>query len=75
MVKKANRTVRIGDTVAVPQGAFRRTVRALNLGVRRGPARDARLLYEETAAPGRLSELAPIWTALLMEDEQSSDLS
>jgi ribosome-associated heat shock protein Hsp15 len=36
-LKKANHTVRIGDTIAVAKGAFRRTVRVMGLGVRRGP--------------------------------------
>ena len=51
---------RIGDTIAVPQGTFRRTVRLLGLGTRRGPPAEARLLYEEIAAPARLSELNPV---------------
>jgi len=73
-VRKANHTVRIDDTIAVPQGAFQRTVRVLALGTRRGPAAEARLLYEETAAPMRLRELAPDWTPLLGEDETLSDI-
>ena len=55
-VTKANHLIRAGDTIAVPQGAFRRTVRVLALGARRGPAAEARGLYEETsrsAAPLR----------------------
>jgi ribosome-associated heat shock protein Hsp15 len=68
-VGKANHAVRIGDAIAIPQGGFCRTVRVLALGARRGPATEARLLYEETATPVRLSELAPAWTPLLAEDE------
>jgi ribosome-associated heat shock protein Hsp15 len=68
-VKKANHTVRIGDTIAVPQGAFRRTVRVMGLGARRGPPAEAQLLYQETAIPVRLSELPQKWTPLLMDDE------
>lgn len=67
--RKPNHLVRAGDAVALPQGAFLRTVRVLALGDRRGPAAEARLLYEDTAAPVRLSELAPSWTPLLAEDE------
>jgi ribosome-associated heat shock protein Hsp15 len=70
--RKANHLVRIGDTVAVPQGAFRRTVRVLALGARRGPASEARLLYEETAAPVHRSELAQAWAPLLADDDPSS---
>jgi ribosome-associated heat shock protein Hsp15 len=66
-IKKANHVVRVGDMIAAPQGAFRRTIRVLGLGTRRGPAAEARLLYEETAAPVRLVEPAPVWIPLLRE--------
>ncbi len=71
---KPNHPIRIGDIVTVPQGAFRRTVRVLALGTRRGPAIEARQLYEEPAAPVRVSELAPRWTPLLGDSEPVSDL-
>jgi ribosome-associated heat shock protein Hsp15 len=75
-VRKANHTIRIGDVVAVQQGAFRRTLRVLALGMRRGPAPEARLLYEETGVPVRLAELAPAWAPLLVnDDEVKIDLS
>ena len=44
MITKANHIVRIGDTIGVPQGPFRRSVRLLGLGVRRGPAAEASLI-------------------------------
>ena len=70
-LKKANQIVRIGDNIAVTQGVLCRTVRVLGLGARRGPAAEARLLYEEVDAPARLS---PIWQPLLMgEDEPQND--
>lgn len=68
-VTKANYQIREGDTIVVPQGAFRRTVRVVALGARRGPAVEARTLYEETAAPLRLADLAPSWIPLLAEEE------
>ena len=64
-VRKPNQMVRIGDAIATPQGSVQRTVRLLALGSRRGPATEARLLYEEIAAPVRLSDLAPAWEPLL----------
>jgi ribosome-associated heat shock protein Hsp15 len=73
-VRKANHIVRIGDVIGIPQGALCRTVRVLALGARRGPATQARLLYEETAAPVRLSEFAPAWAPLLADDVPPSDL-
>ncbi len=64
-VGKVGRAVRSGDVVGLPQGPFRRTVRVLALGARRGPAAEARRLYEEAAAPVRISQLAPPWAPLL----------
>jgi len=61
--------VRIGDAVIVPHGPFRRTVRVLALGSRRGPAVEAHNLYLETAAPVRLAEPVLDWTPLLADDE------
>jgi len=68
MLTKPNQTLRVGDLVVVPQGGVQRTVRVLALGIRRGPACEARALYQETAA-ARLSDLAPIWVPLLDEED------
>ena len=68
-VGKANRAIRMGDTIAVPQSGFRHVVRVLALGTRRGPATEASLLYEETAAPLRLSEPAADWSPLLVDED------
>lgn len=70
-VDKPNRMVRAGDAISVPQGGWRRTVRVVALGQRRGPAAEARLLYEEVAPPARLRDLAPEWVPLLDDDEPS----
>jgi hypothetical protein len=57
----------------VPQGIFCRTVRVLGLGARRGPAAEARRLYDEVDAPIRLSDFNPVWQPLLMgEDEPAT---
>jgi ribosome-associated heat shock protein Hsp15 len=69
---KANHTVRIGDVIAVPQGAYVRTVRVTALGSRRGPAPEARLLYEECAVPVHLASLAPKWMPVLADDEENT---
>jgi len=69
-LKKANQMVRIGDTIAVTQGAFCRTVRVLGLGARRGPPAEARRLYEEMSAPARLSESNPVWQPLLISEDE-----
>jgi len=67
-VKKPNQTVRVGDFVVVPQGEWQRTVRVVALGLRRGPAAEARALYEETAT-ARRRDPAPDWVPLLEEDD------
>ena len=68
-VKKANHPIRMGDIVVLPQGGWQRTVRVLAVGIRRGPAPEARLLYEEAAVSIRLADLAPAWMPLLAGDE------
>lgn len=71
-IRKPNHLVRIGDAIAAPQGGYRRTVRVLALGSRRGPASEARLLYSEIAAPVPLSELTPAWEPLLADNDPQS---
>ena len=66
-VRKANH-IRIGDIIVIPQGALVRTIRVKALGGRRGPSTEAQLLYDEAAAPVRLSKLAPAWKTLLADD-------
>jgi ribosome-associated heat shock protein Hsp15 len=48
---KAHARLRIGDVLTVPVRGSVRVVRVLSLAVRRGPATEARLLYEEIAEP------------------------
>jgi ribosome-associated heat shock protein Hsp15 len=50
-VSKAHQAVRVGDVLTFPQGPFIRVVRVLKLGLRRGPASEARALYEDLAPP------------------------
>jgi ribosome-associated heat shock protein Hsp15 len=45
---KAGRGVRAGATIDVSLGPYRRTVVVTALSERRGPAKDASMLYEET---------------------------
>jgi ribosome-associated heat shock protein Hsp15 len=69
--KKPNQAVRVGDVVVVAQGGWQRTVRVSALGLRRGPAAEARTLYQEEAAALRLRDAAPEWVPLLEEDAAS----
>ncbi len=50
-VAKANHGVRVGDVLTFPQGRTIRVVRVLALGTRRGPATEARQLYEDLQPP------------------------
>jgi ribosome-associated heat shock protein Hsp15 len=53
IVHKAHYLVRPGDVLTFPQGPHIRVVRVLQIGTRRGPATEARTLYED------LSPLVP----------------
>ena len=50
-VTKAHSRVKIGDVLTFPQGGTIRVIRILALGERRGPAAEARLLYEDLTPP------------------------
>jgi len=48
---KAHARLRIGDVLTVPVHGSVRVVRVVSLSVRRGPASEARMLYEEISEP------------------------
>jgi ribosome-associated heat shock protein Hsp15 len=50
---KAHHAVKPGDVLTFPLGPHIRTVRVLALGERRGPAPEARALYEDLAPPAK----------------------
>jgi ribosome-associated heat shock protein Hsp15 len=49
--RKASYGVRVGDVLTFPQGRDIRVIRVVGLGERRGPAAEARALYEDLAPP------------------------
>jgi ribosome-associated heat shock protein Hsp15 len=51
LVQKAHHAVRPGDVLTFPLGPHIRVIRILSLGTRRGPAVEARTLYEDLAPP------------------------
>ena len=53
---KAHARLRIGDVLTVPVHNSVRVVRVLSLAARRGPASEARLLYEEISDGSRAIE-------------------
>jgi ribosome-associated heat shock protein Hsp15 len=59
-------SVRVGDSISVPQGRLRRTVEVRGLGDRRGPPAEARTLYAEIA-PAQPIAAQEIWEPLLRE--------
>lgn len=50
-VEKAHAKVRVGDVLTFSQGRHIRVVKILALGTRRGPAPEARALYEDLSPP------------------------
>jgi len=53
-VSKPAQTVKPGDDLELVLGPYRKTVRVVALGERRGPAPEAQALYEEIRPPERL---------------------
>jgi ribosome-associated heat shock protein Hsp15 len=49
--EKAHARLRIGDILTVPVHGSVRVVRVVSLALRRGPAAEARMLYEEISDP------------------------
>jgi ribosome-associated heat shock protein Hsp15 len=52
IVDKPKQLIRPDDVLTFAQGPHVRIIRVVALGVRRGPASEARLLYEDLAPPG-----------------------
>jgi len=67
-VRKANHVIRVGDRIVLTPGEWRRGVRILDLGQRRGPTAEACGLYEEIEAARRVPAPAPEWIPLLAEE-------
>jgi ribosome-associated heat shock protein Hsp15 len=65
-VLKPGHLLHVGDHLAIRQGRALRRVVVLGLGERRGPAAEARLLYEEVEPPLALAELdRALWQPLI----------
>lgn len=50
-VAKAHHALRVGDVLTFAKGRDIRVVRVLGLGIRRGPAAEARTLYDDLEPP------------------------
>ena len=51
VIKKAHMSIRVGDVLTFPKARNVRVIKVLDLGRRRGPALEARELYEDLAPP------------------------
>lgn len=63
-INKAHFAVRMGQVLTFPQGRQIRVVRVIALGVRRGPAKEASLLYEDLSDNAPVPVIAPLGPAL-----------
>jgi len=59
-ISKASRLVRTGDVLTFPLGAHIRIIRILAPGTRRGPAPEARELYEDLSPPAPPAPVDPL---------------
>jgi ribosome-associated heat shock protein Hsp15 len=66
--EKAHHAVRPGDVLTFPLGPHIRVIKVLALGVRRGPAPEARLLYEDLDPP-QLTPRAPKEPPVALREE------
>jgi len=55
-ISRASRLVRPGDVLTFPLGAHIRVIKVLAAGIRRGPAPEARQLYEDLDPPAEREE-------------------
>lgn len=51
VITKAHHALRLGDVLTFPKGPYIRVVRVRDLGRRRGPAAEARTLYDDLDPP------------------------
>ncbi len=58
-VAKAHHLVRVGDVLTFAQGRYIRVIKVLALGTRRGPATEARTLYEDLKPPETSQAMPP----------------
>ncbi len=57
VVSKAHRELKVGDVLTFPKGRHIRVVKVLALATRRGPAAEARELYEDLKPPAPANRL------------------
>jgi ribosome-associated heat shock protein Hsp15 len=65
---KPHTPVRVGDVIVVELPHQRRRLIIRALGERRGPAAEAKLLYDEPTPPLAIESQAPGWVSLFEDD-------
>ncbi|MEZ5850803.1 MAG: RNA-binding S4 domain-containing protein [Hyphomicrobiaceae bacterium] len=70
-IAKASQNVRTGDVLTLTVGPRLRILKVVALGKRRGPAPEARLLYEDLSPPPPPREEAPIAPAAVEREPGS----
>lgn len=71
-VKKTSASVRVGDRLSIVLETVQRNVTVLALGERRGPAEEARLLYDEPMPKEKLSSekaALPLYKPMLIREK------
>ncbi len=58
-VKKASATIRVGDVLTFPKADSVKVIEIIALGVRRGPAPEAALLYKDLTPPREIAAGGP----------------
>jgi ribosome-associated heat shock protein Hsp15 len=72
IVKKAHYAVRPGDVLTFPRGPHIRVIQVVALGTRRGPATEARALYEDLQPPQAAEPEIPAISEKVAERERGS---
>jgi len=67
---KPHHPVRVGDAITLDLPRLRRILVVRALGERRGPAAEARQLYDEQSSSLR-EETAPAWVSLFAEEDET----
>jgi ribosome-associated heat shock protein Hsp15 len=68
-IAKAHHAVRAGDVLTFPLGPHIRVIKVLALGVRRGPAPAARMLYDDLDPPKPTSPVTAASPAIAARDD------
>jgi len=72
IVKKAHYVLKLGDVLTFPKGPHIRVIRVEALGTRRGPATEARTLYEDLEPPQPVQPSDPATKLTVAEREPGS---